>query len=104
MNKNLIAFSEKLVNDPELGEKMSACKSPDEAYAIASAVQDGFTKEEFVETMTEILNVAKGSELSREDLLKVSGGTDCGDYDSTITTCTVSPVGPIAMLSAMAGL
>ena len=51
---------------------MSAIKNPDEAYALAASVQDGFTKEEFVATMEGIRN----GDLSTADLEKLSGGVD----------------------------
>ena len=54
MNENIIAFLQKVTADEELQVKMQACNNPDEAYTIASSVQDGFTKEEFVEELTKL--------------------------------------------------
>ena len=48
MNENFRLFFEKVAADPELQAKLSECKSPDEAYALASGIQEGFTKEEFI--------------------------------------------------------
>ena len=86
MNKNLEVFIEKLINDTALAEKLSACKSDDEAYAIAHAVQDGFTEEEFAETMKAIYQASTNGDLTREDLAGVAGGVE---VDTTLTTMTV---------------
>ena len=75
MNENLKKFLEKLTNDQEFAAKMSECKDPDEAYALASSVVSGFTKEEFISVMDKLSAAAKGSEeLNDEDLKNVAGG------------------------------
>ena len=51
MDENVRIMLEKLANDEEAMRKLSAVRNPDEAYAIVSAIQGGYTKEEFVETM-----------------------------------------------------
>ncbi len=51
MNENIKKFLEKAAQDPELTAKMSAAQNPDEAYKLASSVQDGFTREEFITAM-----------------------------------------------------
>ena len=43
MNENIKKFLEKAAQDPELTAKMSAVRDPDEAYELASSLQDGFT-------------------------------------------------------------
>ena len=73
VNQNIVKFLEKVANDEELQAKMQKATNPDEAYAIASAVQDGFTKEEFVEVM-QALNAQAANEISEDDLNKVAGG------------------------------
>ena len=72
MNESIKKFLEKLAQDPELIAKLSAIQDPDEAYRLASSVQDGFTREEFIAAMKE-LNTANG-ELTADDLKKFSGG------------------------------
>lgn len=72
-NENLKAFFEKFADDEELQVKMSQVTNPDEAYALASSVQSGFTKEEFVEAMKQ-LQAATGEEISDEDMEQVAGG------------------------------
>jgi predicted ribosomally synthesized peptide with nif11-like leader len=73
VNENIVKFLEKVANDEELQAKMQKATNPDEAYAIASSVQDGFTKEEFVAVMQE-LNAQTDQELSDDDLEQVAGG------------------------------
>lgn len=88
--ENVNLFLKKFVEDADLADRLSTCKSPDEAYAIASSVQDGFTKEEFIETM-KIIDAANRGELSEEDLRAVSGGDSCSTI-TTVTTATVIPI------------
>jgi predicted ribosomally synthesized peptide with nif11-like leader len=82
---------EKVAADEELQAKMQKATNPDEAYAIASAVQDGFSKEEFVEVM-QALNAQNANELSEDDLNKVAGGklltnnNRCSSLNERITT------------------
>lgn len=78
MNENIIKLFEKLSQDDELVAKMQACTTPDEAYAVASEAQDGFTQEEFVEAMNEINKLSGSAELSDEDLELVAGGLSEG--------------------------
>lgn len=83
MNENIKEFIKKLAADEELQAKLAAAKDPDEAYAVASSAQDGFSKEEIMEVMTELRNsVDADPELSDEDLLHVAGG---GNWSTT--TC-----------------
>ena len=76
MNENLKLLLDRMMNDEALVAKLGASKSEDEAYAIASAAQDGFTKEEFVDAMNAVYRADNGADLSREDLARVSGGDD----------------------------
>lgn len=73
MNENIKAFLEKVAEDPELQARFAEINDPDEAYKLASSIQPGFSKEEFVETMTAIKE-AVNEDLSDEDLAKSSGG------------------------------
>lgn len=75
MNENLIKLLNSLQENNELADKMKACASPDEAYAFACTIVDGYTQEEFVACMTKIKNENSNSnELTEEDLDQVSGG------------------------------
>ena len=73
MNENIKALLEKVAADEELQAKFSQIKDPDEAYALASSIQSGFTKEEFVEAMTAIKE-AMNEDITDEDLAKSAGG------------------------------
>ena len=72
MNENMKKFLEKAAQDPEFIAKMSAIQDPDEAYKMASALQDGFTREEFITGMKEF--AAANGDLSDDDLKKFAGG------------------------------
>ncbi len=75
MNKNLVTLLKNLDENKELSEKMKACASPEEAYAFASTIIDGYTQEEFVACMTNIKSKTEDSnELTDNDLDQVSGG------------------------------
>ena len=90
MNETLKIFLQKLNEDEALAAKLGACKSEDEAYAVASAVQDGFTKEEFVALMNTVNQAYNDGDISREDLAKVGGGVDETDIISATVTGTIS--------------
>ena len=48
MNEIIKAFLEKVSEDADLQAKFSQIKNLDEAYALASSIRFGFTKEEFI--------------------------------------------------------
>ena len=73
MNDNIKTLMDKVAQDEELQAKFSQAKNLDEAYVLASSVQDGFSKEEFVEEMTRIRE-AMEENLTDEDLAKSAGG------------------------------
>ena len=73
MNENIKIMLEKLARDEESLKKLAAVRDPDEAYAIVSAIQGGYTKEEFVETM-KTLDEQLNQDLSENDLAHTSGG------------------------------
>jgi predicted ribosomally synthesized peptide with nif11-like leader len=95
-------FLQKAAESQELQEKMQACKSPEEAYAIASSVQDGFTFEEFTETMTK-LNDVVNKELSDEDLAMAAGGSEIEDI-SIVTVITFSATATASAAAAAASI
>ena len=98
MNENIKKFLEKAAQDPELTAKMSAVRDPDEAYELASSLQDGFTKEEFFTAMKEL--AAADGDLGDADLKKFSGG---GESDS-ITLFNSYNVTGVASASAWAAI
>ena len=96
MNENIRKFLEKLAQTPEIAAKLSAIKDPDEAYALASSVQDGFTKEEFISSMEQLRDSADNSaELSDEDIGKMAGGT--------IGEASISAVGSSVVATIIGG-
>lgn len=85
MKEEIKLFLQKVASDEALQKKLKDCKSPEEAYEFASSVQDGFTFEEFTETMKKLRNEV-GEELTDEDLAKASGGT----IGLTVSVVTIS--------------
>ena len=73
MNENIKKFLVKVEESPELQAQFAQIRDPEEAYKLATSVQDGFTKDEFITEMTKIYNEAV-KDLSEEDLAKVAGG------------------------------
>ncbi|MBQ9612633.1 MAG: Nif11-like leader peptide family RiPP precursor [Lachnospiraceae bacterium] len=91
MNENIKKFLEKLSNDPEAIAKMSAIRDPEEAYQLASSMQDGFTKEEFISVMEAFRESGKPREdLSDEDLMKVAGGADVWEVIYTVESAVIA--------------
>ncbi len=84
MNENLVIFLKKASEDEELATKLRAVRNPDEAYSLAASVQGGFTKEEFVQTMTQL----NSQDLSAADISAISGGID--DVELTVLGSCVS--------------
>lgn len=88
MNENIRKFLEKVEADPDLQAKLSQIRDPDEAYNVASSVQDGFTKEEFIEEMARLKEAAEEN-LTDEDLAKSAGGIDGTDVVTSIAISIV---------------
>ena len=82
MNESIVLFLQKVEKDEALAAKLSAIRSPDEAYALAASVQEGFTMEEFVAAMEQIRN----GELSADELARMSGGS----VDDTLISTSIS--------------
>ena len=72
MNEKIKLFLQKVEKDEALAAKFQGVTNPDEAYALAASVQDGFTKEEFISAMEQINN----GELSQDDLAAMAGGVN----------------------------
>ena len=95
MNENIKKFLEKLSLDQEAQAKFLATKDPDEAYRLASAIQDGFTKEEFIAAMEEMAKEAKLDEINDNDLNTLAGGgvnleASIGIGASAVSSCIIS--------------
>ena len=76
MNEKVAAALRKIAEDENLLAKLRACADPDEAYAVASSVGNGFTKEEFLSAMDELRASAQNAtDVSNEELSKMAGGS-----------------------------
>jgi len=95
MNEKIKLFLQKVEGDEALAAKMRDIKNPDEAYALAASVQDGFTKEEFVAAMEGIRN----GDLSADDLGKLAGGVDVSDVSSATASASVVTAGAAAYMA-----
>ena len=95
MNEKIKLFLQKVEGDEALAAKMRDIKNPDEAYALAASVQDGFTKEEFVAAMEGIRN----GDLSADDLEKLAGGVDVDDtvFEATYSIASVAAIGALSI-------
>ena len=100
MNENIKSLLEKIEADPDLQAKFTQAKDPDEAYAIASSVQEGFTKEEFIDAMTKI-KAAMEENLTEEDLAKSAGGMETS-YIVSIVTVSGSAISGATLAAANA--
>ena len=86
MNDNLKELMKRLAEDETLQAKIKAAPGPDEAYSLACSIQDGYTKEEFLDLMKELSDTARQGELDDEDLMAVSGG----DATDVVTSISIS--------------
>ena len=85
MNENIVLLLKRAEQDEALVEKFKGISSTDEAYALASSIQGGFTKEEFIAAMDEI----RKDELSDTDLKSLAGG-DADDVVGSIFSAITS--------------
>ena len=82
MNENITALIKKIAESEDLQAKFAALGSPDEAFELAKTIQEGFTKEEFLEA-TRLLATAD-EDISDEELASAAGGMDVADRELTI--------------------
>ncbi len=75
MNEHIKIMLEKLARDEEAQKKLAAVRTPEEAYAIASALHGGYTKEELIEAMM-TMKGTENADLSDADLSKAAGGVN----------------------------
>ena len=89
MNEKIAAALRKIAEDEELLAKLRACADPDEAYAIVSSVENGFTKEEFLSALEALRASAQNNtDVSNEELSKMAGG---GDWSISISSYVSFP-------------
>lgn len=100
INENIIKLLQILGEDDDLQKKFASIHDPDEAYALAVSVQDGYTKEEFIETMQMIRESIENQDLTPEDIKNVSGGDAGMDFlVSMASTAVTSLVGATVVYS-----
>ena len=97
MNENIKIFLKKTAADPDLQAKFSQITNPDDAYALASEIQGGFTKEEFIEEMLR-LKESMDENLTEEDLAKSAGGGD----GTSVLSAAISISGVVTMSAVTA--
>ena len=91
MNENIKKFLAKVEQSPELQAQFAQIRDPEEAYKLASSVQGGFTKEEFVSEMTKLYEV-QIADLSEDDVAKIAGGLDDAQKSLIATTSTMGTI------------
>ena len=92
MSENISLLFQKVQEDEALAEKFKSITNPDEAYALAASLQDGFTKKEFLSAMEQI----NSGELSDDDLAAMAGGSQLTDA----TPISISASGTVMVASA----
>ena len=85
---NTLEFVKQTSADPAACDKMAACETPQEAYAVAEAagVTDSF--EDFVASMEEIR--AQVSEVSEDDLEGLNAGLSTTGLNTVIASAGTS--------------
>ena len=102
MNEKIAAALRKITEDEALLAKLQACADPDEAYAIVSSVENGFTKEEFIAAMEQVKAAIDASTtLSEDDISKMAGGVDGADVTVAVSV-SASAVSATASIAAAA--
>lgn len=97
MKEELKLFLRKVAEDKALQEKLNACASPEESYAAACSVQDGFSFDEYIDTVRQLKDAyERDQELSDEELAKAAGGV----YDELTDTRYISASASFAPASA----
>ena len=103
MNENIKELLRKVSADESLAAKFTEISDPDEAYALASSIQEGFTKEEFIQTMSKMRDMSEQQgELSDDDLAQVAGGLSGGEASALISTTIASPTAALMIASYFA--
>ena len=84
MNEKLTALFQKIAESDEMQAKLAEFGTLEEAYEFARTLQDGFTKEEFLDACKTAAEAASG-DISDEELLAAAGGVDSPDCIPTLT-------------------
>ena len=92
MNESIKLFLKNVQQDEELAAKFKDITNPDEAYALAASLQDGFTKEEFISAMEQL----NSGDLSKDDLAAMAGGSQ----STETVTISFTATGTVMIASA----
>ena len=103
MNENIKKFLEKVEQSPELQAQFAQISDPEEAYKLASTIQDGFTKDEFIAEMKKSYEETI-QDLSDEDIAKIAGGVSPTSKAVALITGGLSAVGGAILSAAAAGV
>ena len=103
MNENIQKMLELLSEDEEAMKKLSAIRDPDEAYALVTSIHGGYTKEEFIETMTAINNNIN-QDIAADDLSMAAGGASMKEEVAKMGSAIASGVGSYFGSAALASL
>ena len=99
MNEKIKELLQKAVQDDQLAAKLEACKTSEEAYAVAVSVVEGVSKEEFVSAMKQLKAAIDASTtLTEEDIGKMAGGIDSSEV-SVIVGATLSATSGAAAIA-----
>lgn len=104
INENIKELVEKVMADEALMNKFKECNSVEEAYKLATSIVDGYTLEEFQQTMIKlngmISNQTKG-ELTDDDLQQVAGGSKGTDIADTVLQTVSATAGIVSAVSGI---
>ncbi len=78
MNENLVKLLQMIAGSDEMQAQFGNLATLDEAYELASKLQQGFTKGEFLDAI-KVLNEGADEDISDEELAATAGGVDGDD-------------------------
>jgi predicted ribosomally synthesized peptide with nif11-like leader len=77
--ENIVKFQEKLMESPELRQKLKAVRAPEDIIAVAKAEGFDFTAEDYSEHVKTMAQNSKDSKIPDDELDKVAGGMTDGN-------------------------
>lgn len=107
MNENIQALVKRVMENEELQSQFEKLETPEEAFELASKLQDGFTKEEFLEAVKGF--AAFNEDITDDELAAIAGGENeaddplgLSDKHSQISACVditgIPPQVPASMI------
>ncbi len=91
MNQGILDLLKEAATDSQLAKNLRECRTSEDAYEIAAERGCGFTKQEFVDAMKDIMKVIAESNqdrISKADLTSVSNGSSTSTIVSAVSTYT----------------